>query len=103
LFRDFPRREALSAMPDRVTARIKIRPVGLDVIDDLIESGDLDPLVRDEIPTFDVGRSETLEWTADAVTQTYLQDGLPVRCVSNTNLNAAADKVPAPEHEKCGR
>lgn len=102
-FRDFPRREALSAMPDRVTARIKIRPVGLDVIDDLIESADLDASLRDAIPTFDVGRSETLEWTPDAVTQTYLQDGLPMRCVSNTNLNAAADKVPAPEHEKCAR
>ena len=101
--RAFPRSDVLSAMPDRVTARVRLSPLGLDVLDDLIESGDLDPALRERVPRFDVGRTESLEWTLATVNQTYLQDGLPLRCVSNTNLNAAADKVPAPEYDRCER
>lgn len=50
---------------DRVTTALHLRPVGLDVIDDLIDSGDLDPKFRDAIPTFDV-EPTVLEWTPDA-------------------------------------
>ena len=51
----------------RVSVRIRIRPMGLDVIDDLIQSGDLDPAVRDKFPTFTLGYSE-LEWNvSDAI------------------------------------
>lgn len=38
--------------PTRVTVRVHMRPLGLDMFADLIESGDLDPAVLDEIPTF---------------------------------------------------
>ncbi len=49
---------------DRITARVRIRPLGLDVIDDLIASGDLDPSIRAKIPTFDLGAT-VLEWSAE--------------------------------------
>ncbi len=49
-------------MPDRVTLRVRMRPVDFDVIDDLVASGDLDPSVGDRIPTFDLG-STVKEWT----------------------------------------
>jgi hypothetical protein len=104
LVKAFPASDALAGMPDRVTVRVKLSPVGLDVIDDLIGSGDLDPTLRERIPTFTVGRTESLEWTLDAVNQTYTNEsGLPIQCVSNTNLNAAGNKVPAPEHTRCRR
>ena len=48
---------------DRVTARVRITPFGADVVDDLIASGDLDPKLRDAIPTFTLRITE-LEWTA---------------------------------------
>ena len=51
----------IGVVPDRVTARLHIRPVGLDVLDDLIESGDLDPAVRERMPTFTLDGA-TLEW-----------------------------------------
>lgn len=51
--------------PDRVTMRVRMRPMGLDVLDDLIGTGDLDPAIRDEMPTFDL-RSTVLEWRSDA-------------------------------------
>lgn len=50
--------------PDRVTARVHIRPMGLDVIDDLIDSGHLAPAIRDQIITHTLVGTE-LEWTSE--------------------------------------
>ena len=50
-------------LPARVRFKTRIRAMGLDVLDDLIESGDLDPAVRDRVPTFDLGAT-IMEWKA---------------------------------------
>lgn len=50
------------ARPDRVTMRVRMRPLGLDLLDDLIASGDLDAGYRDTIPTFTLAATQ-LEWT----------------------------------------
>ena len=50
-------------LPARVTARLRMRPIGLDVLHDLVESGDLDPAVVEEMPTFTLGAE--LEWTPE--------------------------------------
>ena len=52
------------ALPDRITMRVLMRPIGLDVIDDLIASGDLHSSYRDTIPTFVLGHSQ-IEWTPE--------------------------------------
>ena len=39
-----------------------MRPIGMDVLHDLIESGDLDPAIAEHVPTFSFGAQ--LEWTA---------------------------------------
>ena len=52
----------VNQLPDRVEVRVRLRPVGLDVLDDLIATGDLDPAVRDAMPTFDLDGS-VLVWT----------------------------------------
>src|SRR5262249_5777713 len=44
----------LPQMPDRVTLRVRLQPVGLDVLDDLVASNDLDPAIRAAMPTYDV-------------------------------------------------
>jgi hypothetical protein len=48
--------------PDRVELRIYERPIGLDVLDDLIETGHLDPALRPEMPRFELTGAR-LEWT----------------------------------------
>jgi len=48
-------------LPARVTARLRIRPIGMDVLHDLVESGDLDPAIVAEMPTLSFGAQ--LEWT----------------------------------------
>lgn len=49
---------------DRVTARVRMRPVGLEIVDALIDLDLLDPAVRDRVPTFTLAATE-LEWTSD--------------------------------------
>ncbi|HEY8042195.1 MAG TPA: multiheme c-type cytochrome [Polyangiaceae bacterium] len=102
IFQRFPRalNAVLPQMPDKVTMRIRLQPVGLDVLADLKSSGDLtDPGVAAAMPTFDVAPLVT--WTPQAATLTYQEDGQPVACVSTTNFNVAADKNLAQNHTKC--
>jgi hypothetical protein len=49
-------------LPDRVEARVLIRPIGLDLIDDLVASGHLDAAFRDEIQTVAIEGTEIV-WT----------------------------------------
>jgi hypothetical protein len=48
----------------RVTARLRIRPIGVDVLQDLVASGDLDPAVVPEVPTFTL-HGAAVEWTPE--------------------------------------
>jgi Cytochrome c554 and c-prime len=49
--------------PDRVTMRVRMRPMDFDLLDDLVASKDLDPAILDRLPTFELGGA-TREWTA---------------------------------------
>ncbi len=97
----FPATGIIPTVPDRVTLRVRLQSMGLEVIDELIQSGDLDAQFRGAVPTFTVGG--TLEWTAAAATHVYLDRSTssPVYCVTNTNLNVQADKFPAPTRSRC--
>ncbi len=50
--------------PDQVDVLVRIRPVGRELIDELIESGDLDPMYQDSIETFNLEGSR-LRWTPE--------------------------------------
>jgi hypothetical protein len=51
-------------LPARVEIRGRIRPMGLDVLDTLIESGHLDPKFRSRMPTFPLN-GMVVEWRRD--------------------------------------
>lgn len=53
---------------DRVEMTVHIRPMALDVMDSLIESGDLDPSYRETIPTFELAASR-VQWRAENATR----------------------------------
>ncbi len=104
----------LSAVPDRVTMRVRLRPIGIDLLDDLVTSGDLDPAVRDQLnalPAYTVSNKTNdayVEWTpaaalAQGPTSTFTDPtGSQVTCVTSTHLNSAATRYPAVNHVKCG-
>lgn len=49
---------------DRITMRLRMIPIGYDVLDDLVASGDLDPAVRAAMPVYTLAGT-SLEWTKD--------------------------------------
>ncbi|HTQ05040.1 MAG TPA: multiheme c-type cytochrome [Polyangiaceae bacterium] len=96
----------LSAYPDRVTVSLKLAPFGLDVFDDLVASGDLVDTdtytvseLRDALAAYTLGNE--LDWTPDTAAQSFVADGLPMSCKSDTALNFMADTVPATNHTIC--
>jgi len=104
VFRNYPRPTstpaALAAPPDRVTMRVRIIPVGLDVLDDLVASGDLAASVKAKMPVFTLSGT-VLEWTAAAATIKYPDQGIPVSCVAAGLTTGANTASPAPENTKC--
>lgn len=50
--------------PTRVTMQVRLRPMGLEVLQSLVDSGDLAAEVLDAMPTFDLASTQ-LEWRAD--------------------------------------
>jgi hypothetical protein len=90
----------LTMMPDRVTMRVRLVPVGLDVLDDLIQSGDLDAGVKAAMTTYALAGA-TLEWTAAKATIKYVDQGLPVLCVTSGLSTGSQGANPAPAHTKC--
>lgn len=51
-------------LPARVTARLRMRPMGRDVLQDLVDSGDLDPSLMDAMPTHEL-RGTYTEWSLE--------------------------------------
>jgi hypothetical protein len=47
---------------DRITMRVRMIPFGVEILQALVQSGDLDPSVVSKVPTFNLGGT-TLEWT----------------------------------------
>ncbi|HVY45516.1 MAG TPA: multiheme c-type cytochrome [Minicystis sp.] len=66
---------------DEVKATLHLVPVGLDVLDDLVKSGDLDPKVKDAMPEYTLAGA-TLTWTKKSATIQYLDQSFPVTCVA---------------------
>jgi hypothetical protein len=89
----------LPSMPDQVTLRVRLEPIGLDVLADLVGTKDLDPAAIAAMAAIDV--TPLLTWTAAAATLTYVEGGIPVSCVSATNFNVGATKNPATSHMLC--
>jgi hypothetical protein len=103
----YPRTGQLPAFPERVTARIWLQPFGLDVLDELVASGDLVDTerysvaqLRARLQPYAVGPE--VEWTQASATERFVERGLPTSCASTTNLSGSADKVPAVQHTRCG-
>ncbi|HKO47934.1 MAG TPA: multiheme c-type cytochrome [Polyangiaceae bacterium] len=111
VMRSFPKdpQASLPSYPDRATLDVHLLPFPLALFDDLFADPErlgLDAegvaALREQLRPLAVG--EQLVWTPEAAADTahgghsYIDQGVPVSCVSTTGLNAAADKVPAPEH-----
>ena len=96
----------IPVFPDRVTLNVRLSPFELDTFDDLVASGDLTDSngvsvaeLRAQLAARSIGQE--LVWTPDTATELFVDHGLPVSCISTTNLQGSADKVPATLHTRC--
>ena len=55
---------SFAGVADRIEMNIRLRPIGFDVLDDLIASGDLDASLREEMTTFSLAAARRV-WTID--------------------------------------
>ncbi|HWZ87213.1 MAG TPA: multiheme c-type cytochrome [Polyangiaceae bacterium] len=100
---------SLPAYPDRATLTVHLLPFPLAFFDQLFSdpaalglTADAVSALRAELVPLTLGQE--LVWTAAAAADTahggltYIDQGVPVSCVTTTGMNAAADKIQAPEH-----
>ncbi|MDH5672314.1 MAG: cytochrome c family protein [Myxococcales bacterium] len=52
------------ALPARVEVALRMRPMGLDVLSDLVDSGDLEPSIVERMPTFTM-HGAVMHWSLD--------------------------------------
>jgi len=110
--RSFPKDPlaSLPSFPERATLDLRLQPFPLHLFDELFtDPGRLGldaegiAALRAKILPLAVG--EQLVWTKQAAADTahgghsYIDQGIPMSCVTTTGMNAAADKVAAPEHQ----
>ena len=111
VMRSFPKDPlaSLPAYPERATLDVHLQPFPLTLFDDLFADpsrlgldADAVAQLREKLMPLDVGAQ--LVWTPEAAADTahgghrYIDQGVPMSCVTTTGMNAAADKVAAPEH-----
>jgi len=106
----------ISGVPDRVTLRVLLQPVGQDVLELLAKPSpdgdpdavpDLDPAVLDRMPVFSVLRPtkgntklDSLEWTPTEAIPRPSNDALVTRsCVMAGSVNFDSDWYSPPEHQ----
>jgi hypothetical protein len=60
----------------RMTIGLRMRPIGVDVLEDLVDSGDLDPGLIAEMPTY-ILQGAAVEWRpGEATPRSLLPDDL---------------------------
>jgi hypothetical protein len=64
--------------PARIELKLRMRPVGVDVLRDLVDSGDLGEAVIAKVPTFDL-RNTIGTWTS--ASGEFVQDATQVRWI----------------------
>ncbi len=80
----------LPAEPDEITMRVRIRPMALDALRDLVKTGDLDPEIVAAMPVHDLLGTE-LTWRKADAKQKVTASGLPALCVPKLLVQGADD------------
>lgn len=93
IVRDFPADGRFVPLPETVTLRVRIVPVGYDVMDDLIANAGLDPALRAKMEIMQVG--PTVTWKAGSSEPFQEpQTGDIYECATATGQNFKANKFP---------
>lgn len=97
----YPDAGMLPSMPDMVSVRVHLRAIGDDVLQDLIDTGDLDPAIPSRIATYTLGGAAELDWTpAAAIPKMDSVTGAALLCVVKPPAYRP-NTTPAVSHAHC--
>jgi hypothetical protein len=100
----YPRASRLPAEPDRITLQVYVKPIGDEILQDLVATGDLDPAIAAAMPTFSL-QDVNLEWTAakgKAPVDSHTRMPVPgLSCVTTSPQYYTLEKVHE-THAHCG-
>jgi hypothetical protein len=101
----YPVAGALAARPDHVTLKVHLKPIGDDVLADLVASGDLDSAIAAAVPEYVLGAGAVKDWTpATAMAPTDIQTRMPViglTCVGTETTQYRTLPSFAVSHARC--
>jgi hypothetical protein len=101
----YPVAGPLTERPDRITLQVLVKPIGDDVLDDLVASGDLDPTIAAAVPQLVMGGGAAMEWTtATAHPPRDIQTNAPISglsCVGTEAMQYRTIKTVATSHKSC--
>lgn len=100
--RVYPVAGTLSDVPDRITLGVFLKPIGDDVLDALVASGDLSRVDADAVGTYQLGGGARLTWTRAASTS-YVnhETGNRLACVSSGAYTQVENVRATPSHARC--
>ncbi len=89
-------------IPDRITLGVFLKPIGDDVLESLVASGDLDQAVAAAVPTFALGAGATLEWDR-ATAMPYIDQatGDRILCVNAGTYTPVSTIAAATSNARC--
>src|SRR4029453_14110868 len=76
----FPDAGMLPMMPDRINLKIHLQAIGDDVLQALVDSGDLDPAIPPKIARYTLGGATSFDWTP-ATAKVQVVDNATLLCV----------------------
>jgi hypothetical protein len=101
----YPAAAPLPTRPDRITLQVMVKPVGDDVLADLVASSDLDPAIAAAVPQLTLGGGAVMEWTASAARPPRdLQTGntlTGLACVGTETSQYRVITTVATSHARC--
>ncbi len=90
----------LSQPPTRITARVHLQAIGDDVLQELVDAGDLDASVPPQIARYQLGGGAVLDWSPGAATAFVdPSSGATLSCITTGTIRAST--VPAVSHAHC--
>ena len=98
----YPDSGTLPMMPDRVSLKVHLQAIGDDVLQELVDSGDLDPAIPAKIARYDLGGSASFDWTpATATVKVDMATSATLLCVIKP-ITYRTNVWPAASNAHCG-
>ena len=97
----YPTTGTLPMAPDHVTVKVHLQAIGDDVLQDLVQSNDLDPAIPSQIAHYELGGAAALDWTpATATPKVDPNTSAPLLCVV-TPITYRTNTAPAVSNAHC--